>query len=262
MLDSSPVVFVVDDDDSVRRALELLIESAGWRAVTFASAREFLAAPAVSAPRCLVLDFALPELDGLELQARIAAQGIDLPIIFITGHGDVPTIVRAMKAGALEFLAKPFDDGVLLRAIEHALGRSRATLRLQAEMQTLRDRHASLSRRQRQVMALVCVGRLNKQVACELGISEITVKAHRGEVMRKMNARTLADLITIAAKLAAGHGDHHSAAGVVGNRFSTVPFINASGVARETSRTQRYSRPMNEAQGVWFHADRGPEADI
>ena len=197
----TPVVFVVDDDCSVRKSLELLICSAGWQPETFGSAREFLARARVPAPSCLVLDVTLPDLNGLELQTRLAGDRIDMPIIFITGYGDVPMTVRAMKAGALDFLTKPFDDDVLLRAIRQALERSRTALTRAAEMQTLRDRHASLSGREREVMALVVSGLLNKQVAGELGISEITVKAHRGKVMRKMKARSLADLVNIAAEL-------------------------------------------------------------
>ena len=207
MLDSTPIVFVVDDDSSVRNALERLIDSAGWRSATFASALEFLAGERISAPSCLVLDVSLPDLDGLELQRRLAADRLDMPIIFITGYGDVAMTVRAMKAGALEFLTKPFDDDVLLGAIAQALERNRTALRRQAEMRTLRDRHSSLSRREREVMSLVCSGLLNKQVASELGISEITVKAHRGRVMRKMKARSLADLVRIAARLGVTRAD-------------------------------------------------------
>jgi FixJ family two-component response regulator len=201
MTESTPIVFVVDDDCSVRQALEWLIESAGLRPLTFASAREFLASPRALTPSCLVLDVTLPDLNGLELQARIARDRVDMPIIFITGYGDVPMTVRAMKAGALEFLTKPFDDDVLLRAIRHAIERSRTALGREAEMETLRDRYASLSRREREVMALVASGLLNKQVAHELLISEITVKAHRGKVMRKMQAHSFADLVNIAGKL-------------------------------------------------------------
>ena len=201
MTHTAPIVFVVDDDVSVRESLEALIRFAGWQPEMFASAREFLARPPVLAPSCLVLDVTLPDLNGLDLQARIAADGIDLPIIFITGHGDVPMTVRAMKAGAMEFLTKPFDDEVLVNAIRNGIERSRAGLDRAAEMLALRQRHTALSRREQEVMALVVAGRLNKQVGFELGISEITVKAHRGRMMRKMDARSLADLVTMAARL-------------------------------------------------------------
>jgi FixJ family two-component response regulator len=198
---SAPVVFVVDDDISVRESLELLIQSAGWRAETFASAREFLARPRLVAPSCLILDVALPDLNGLALQKRLAADRIDLPIIVITGHGDIPMSVQAMKAGAIEFLTKPFGDELLLSAIGGALERSRAALGDQAETQVLRDCYASLSPRERDVMALVVSGLLNKQVGSKLGISEITVKAHRGRVMRKMKAGSLPDLVKMAARI-------------------------------------------------------------
>ncbi len=198
---AAPIVFVVDDDVSVRESLESLIRFAGWQAETFASAQEFLARPRVLAPSCLVLDVRLPGLNGLDLQKRIVADRIDMPIIFITGYGDVPMTVQAMKAGAVEFLTKPFGDDVLLRAIRHALKRSQNALRHEAEIRTLRDGYASLSRRERQVMALVVAGLLNKQIGGELGISEITVKAHRGKVMRKMKADSLADLVNMATKL-------------------------------------------------------------
>jgi len=194
-------VFVVDDDVSVRESLELLIQTAGWQPETFASAREFLAHPRVLAPSCLVLDVSLPDLNGLEVQQRVAPERLDLPIIFITGHGDIPMSVRAIKAGAVEFLTKPFGSDVLLSAIAQAIERSRATLRREAEGQGLRDRYATLSPREREVMDLVVAGRLNKQVGGELGISEITVKAHRGRVMRKMAADSLADLVKMAARL-------------------------------------------------------------
>jgi FixJ family two-component response regulator len=197
----TPIVFVVDDDVSVRESLELLIRWAGWQPETFASAHAFLARPRTAVPSCLVLDVSLPGLNGLELQQRVAVERTDLPIIFITGHGDVPMTVQAMKAGAVEFLTKPFGDEVLLRAVEQALERSQAALGREAGMRALRDRYASLSRREREVMALVVSGLLNKQVGGELGISEITVKAHRGQVMRKMNAESLPDLVTKAAKL-------------------------------------------------------------
>ena len=201
MLQVTPIVFVVDDDVSVRESLELLIRYEGWQPETFASAQEFLDHPRVHIPNCLVLDVSLPGLTGLDLQRLVAGERTDMPIIFITGHGDVPMTVQAMKAGAVEFLTKPFNDDVLLSAIRAALERSRVALSLEAEMRVLRDRYASLSQRERQVMALVVSGLLNKQVAGELGISEITVKAHRGKVMQKMKADSLADLVKIAARL-------------------------------------------------------------
>jgi len=201
MLHLSPIVFVVDDDISVRESLESLIRCEGWQPQTFASAQEFLDYPRVHIPNCLVLDVSLPGLTGLDLQKVIAGERTDMPIIFITGHGDVPMTVQAMKAGAVEFLTKPFNDGVLLTAIRAALERSRAALSHEAEMRVLRERYSSLSQRERQVMTLVVSGLLNKQVAGELGISEITVKAHRGKVMQKMKADSLADLVKIAARL-------------------------------------------------------------
>jgi len=197
----TPIVFVVDDDVSVRESLELLIRCEGWQPQTFASAQEFLNFPRVLVPNCLVLDVSLPGLTGLGLQRLIASERTDMPIIFITGYGDVPMTVQAMKAGAVEFLTKPFNDGVLLTAIRAALQRSRVALSLESEMRVLRDRYASLSQRERQVMALVVSGLLNKQVGGELGISEITVKAHRGKVMQKMKANSLADLVRMAAQL-------------------------------------------------------------
>jgi len=201
MSNATPIVFVVDDDISVRESLELLIRCAGWQPETFASAQEFLARPRLLVPSCLVLDVTLPGLNGLDLQKRIAVDRIDMPIIFITGYGDVPTTVQAMKAGAVEFLTKPFGDDVLLSAIRHAIDRSRAALGHEAEMRVLRDRYASLTPREREVMALVASGLLNKQVGSELGISEITVKAHRGQVTRKMKADSIADLVNMAARL-------------------------------------------------------------
>jgi FixJ family two-component response regulator len=201
MAPSSPIVFVVDDDVSVRESLELLIQNEGWQAQTFASAQEFLDCPRAGVSSCLVLDLSLPGLNGLELQKRIAAQRTDMPIIFITGHGDVPKTVQAMKGGAVEFLTKPFNDEVLLTAIRQALERSRLALAQEAEMQELRDRYASLTPRERQVMALVVSGMLNKQVGGELGISEITVKAHRGQVMQKMKADSVADLVKMGGRL-------------------------------------------------------------
>ena len=193
-------VFVVDDDVSVRESLELLIRTAGWQPETFASAQEFLARPRPTVPCCLVLDVTLPGLNGLQLQQQLGDR-TDMPIIFITGYGDVPMTVQAMKAGAVEFLTKPFKDDVLLGAIRGAVERSRTALRQNSQMRVLRDSYASLSPRERQVMELVVSGLLNKQVGGELGISEITVKAHRGQVMRKMKADSLPDLVTMAARL-------------------------------------------------------------
>ena len=201
MLHATPIVFIVDDDVSVRSALESLIESAGWVAETFASAQEFLRRPRVAAPSCLVLDVSLPDINGLELQRRVATDRTDMPIIFISGYGDVPMTVRAMKAGAVEFLMKPFKDDVLLDAIRGAIDRSLTALREESEAQVLRSRSASLTPREREVMALVVSGLLNKQVGGELGISEITVKAHRGQVMRKMKAESLPALVTMAWRL-------------------------------------------------------------
>ena len=196
-----PIVFVVDDDISVRESLELLIEFAGWHPETFASAAEFLARPRTALPNCLVLDISLPDLNGLELQKFIASERTDMPIIFITGHGDVPMTVQAMKGGAVEFLTKPFDDEVLLSAIRHAIKRSAAVLDDQAETSALRDSYESLTPREQDVLRLVVAGMLNKQIGLKLGISEITVKAHRGKMMQKMKADSVADLVKTAVRL-------------------------------------------------------------
>jgi|SRR5579864_221322 len=198
---ASPIVFVVDDDVSVRESLELLIQNEGWQAETFASAQEFLEHPRAALPSCLVLDVSLPGLNGLELQQQVSSERNDLPIIFITGHGDIPMTVRAMKGGAVEFLTKPFNDEVLLNAVRQALDRSRIALGEEAQIEELRKCYAALTPRERQVMALVVSGLLNKQVGGELGISEITVKAHRGQVMHKMKADSVASLVKMAARL-------------------------------------------------------------
>jgi FixJ family two-component response regulator len=200
--DVTPTVFVVDDDVSVRKSLELMIRIAGWKPRTFASGREFLARPRVPAPSCLVLDVALPGLSGLDLQKRVAHR-TELPIIFITSCGDISLTVQAMKAGAVEFLAKPFRDEELLSAMRYAIALSHTELGREAARRALWERYASLSAREREVMALVVSGLRNKQVGGELGISEITVKAHRGKMMRKMKAGSLADLVNMAAQL--GH---------------------------------------------------------
>jgi FixJ family two-component response regulator len=198
---ATPIVFVLDDDVSVRESLEALIRCAGWEVVTFASAGEFLARPRLLGPGCLVLDVSLPDINGLELQQRIAADRTEMPIIFITGHGDVPMSVRAMKAGAIEFLTKPIGDDALLDAIQQAIERSTAALNDETDLRLLRERYATLTRREQEVLKLVITGKLNKQVGGDLGISEITVKAHRGKVMRKMKARSLVDLATMARRL-------------------------------------------------------------
>lgn len=200
VLHATPIVFVVDDDVSVRESLDALIRFEGWQPQVFASATEFLARPRLLAPSCLVLDVGLPDLNGLDLQ-KLLCDRIEMPIIFVTGYGDIPMTVQAMKAGAVEFLTKPFVPEVLLSAIRHALERSQTASTLEIEMRSLRDKYASLTRREREVMALVVRGQLNKQIGGELKISEITVKIHRGNLMRKMQADSLADLVNMGAKL-------------------------------------------------------------
>jgi FixJ family two-component response regulator len=201
MSHATPIVFVVDDDPSVREALESLIIKAGLRPQLLVYAHEFLEHPRTLVPSCLVLDVTLPGLSGLELQSLVAVDRTDMPIIFITGHADVPMTVKAMKAGAVEFLTKPVSEEVLISAIHGAIARSRVTLEKESELQTLRGRYAKLTPREREVMTFVVRGLLNKQVGGELGMAEITVKAHRGQVMRKMNAASFADLVNMAARL-------------------------------------------------------------
>jgi len=201
MLHATPIVFVVDDDPSVREALESLVRQAAWKPQVFASAQEFLKFPRALVPSCLVLDVTMPGLNGLELQSMIAGDRIDMPIIFITGHADVPMTVKAMKAGAVEFLTKPVPEEALISAIKGAIARSRLTLEQENEIRALRGLYGKLTPRERDVMALVVRGHLNKQVGGELGMAEITVKAHRGQIMRKMNAASFADLVNMAARL-------------------------------------------------------------
>jgi len=199
-MEKNPIVFVVDDDLSVRESLEALIGFAGWQPETFASANDFLGRPRTTIPSCLVLDVSLPDLNGLELQ-KLISDRVDMPVIFITGHGDVPMTVKAMKAGAVEFLTKPFDDEALLTAIRHALKRSAAVIQDQKEIASLRSSYESLTPREQEIMRCVVAGMLNKQIGLKLEISEITVKAHRGKVMQKMKAESLADLVKIAVRL-------------------------------------------------------------
>ena len=199
--ESRPVIAIVDDDPSVREGLHTLIRSAGWIVETFASAQEFLARPRAKSPSCLILDLQLPDLSGLDLQKRMAAMNLEIPIVFLTGHGDIPASVRAMKAGAVEFLTKPVDEQDLLRAIHEAVDRDRRTRQQHADLRELRSRHDSLTAREREVMQQVISGLLNKQVAAEMNITQFTVKVHRGQVMRKMRADSLADLVRMAESL-------------------------------------------------------------
>jgi FixJ family two-component response regulator len=199
--ESDAVIAIVDDDPSVREGLSSLIRSAGLQIETFASAQEFLARPGAEAPSCLVLDLQLPGLSGLDLQKRMAEVGLEIPIVFLTGHGNIPASVQAMKAGAVEFLTKPFDEQDLLQAIQEAIERDQHTRRQHAEMRDVRDRYESLTAREREVMQHVVSGLLNKQVAAELDIAEYTVKIHRGRVMRKMHAESLADLVRMAESM-------------------------------------------------------------
>jgi FixJ family two-component response regulator len=243
----SPMIFVVDDDISVRESLELLFRYEGWQVETFISAQEFFDHPRSFAPCCLVLDFSLPGLNGLEVQKRIAVERPNMPIIFITGYGDIPMTVQAMKAGAVEFLTKPFGEEVLLGAIRSAVERSKSLAGRDAELRALRERYARLTSREREVLARVVAGLLNKQVGCELGISEITVKAHRGNVMRKMQADSLAQLVNMATRLRLTRMNSSSlpalsgqGSGTDATRFSADPWpVTSSNQANGRSRHQR-----------------------
>jgi len=199
MSDVTPVVFVVDDDISVRESLELMIRCAGWQPRLFESAQDFLAEPRARVPSCLVLDINLPDLNGLDLQTSLADERYNMPIIFITGYGDIPRTVRALKAGAVEFLTKPFNEDELLTAMGDALEGSRAALEGEKALRSVLEAYKTLTPREQEIMTAVVSGRLNKLIAADLEISEITVKAHRGKVMRKMKARSLADLVKMAA---------------------------------------------------------------
>lgn len=211
--DVTPLIFLIDDDDSARQSLEPLLRTEGWRTETFACAQEFLARPLAPVGSCVVTEVALPDIDGLELQQRMAAGGGDLPIVFVTRCDDVPTTVRAMKAGAVDFITKPFERCELVAAVAEAIGRSQALLQRRAQMRDLRDRYESLTTRERDVMAGAVTGRLNKQIAGDLAICEVTVKAHRGRLMRKMSARSLAALVDMAGRL--------SLSGVSCRRYAT-----------------------------------------
>jgi FixJ family two-component response regulator len=269
-LGNTPIVSVVDGDASVREALKSLIHSVGWVARTFASAWEFLSRPRVLTPGCLILDVTLPDLSGLELQRRIADRA-EMPIIFITRQSDVLTTVQAMKAGALEFMTKPLREDLMMSAIGSAIEHSRIALSQAAELQALRERHASLSCRERQVMALVVQGVLNKRIGAELGISEITVKAHRGKVMRKMRAQSLPELVTLAARLEGGalgvasrsivllqdryflmiDATAHRVGGCSRWPQSAKPKSSASPDAKSRSRTRRRSCSRDRSTPSW-----------